>query len=54
MPEAILEAPQTPGWIAGLPDDLKGNDAFKDFKTVGDFGKDYLERVIEKYYAKNA
>jgi len=42
VPEAVLEAPQTPGWIAGLPDDLKGNDAFKDFKTVGDFGKDYL------------
>ncbi len=31
------------GWRAGLPDDLKTNEAFVPFKTVGDFGKSYLE-----------
>ena len=47
MPEAVLETPQsTPeslGWRAGLPDDLKQNEAFTGFKTVGEFGKHYLE-----------
>lgn len=42
MPEAVLEQTDSLGWRAGLPDDLKQNEAFKDFKTVGDFGKDYL------------
>jgi hypothetical protein len=31
-----------PGWIAGLPDTLKTNEAFTKFKTVGDFANDYL------------
>jgi hypothetical protein len=30
------------GWRAGLPDDLKENEALKAFKTVGDFAKDDL------------
>jgi len=46
MPEAVLEQPQTTpeslGWRAGLPDDLKQNEAFISFKTVGELGKDYL------------
>src|ERR1700677_1477676 len=33
---------QAPGWVAVLPSDLKDKEAFKQFKTVGDFGKDYL------------
>lgn len=43
MPEAVLEQPTSLGWRAGLPDDLKENAALKDFKTVGDFAKSYLE-----------
>lgn len=31
------------GWRAGLPDDLKQNEAFVPFKTVGELGKSYLE-----------
>lgn len=57
MPEtAVVEQPVTPvaetpatpatpeslGWRAGLPDDLKQNEAFVPFKTVGDFAKDDL------------
>lgn len=43
MPE-VLEQPVTEslGWRAGLSDDLKQNEAFVPFKTVSDFGKDYL------------
>ena len=33
------------GWRAGLPDDLKENEAFKTHKTVGDFAKTHLETV---------
>jgi len=46
MPEATtVEAPpeQALGWRAGLPDDLKQNEAFVPFKTVGDFAKSHLE-----------
>lgn len=32
-----------PGWISGLPDDLKGNQTFTQFKTVGDFAKHHIE-----------
>ena len=44
MPEVAVatETPESLGWRAGLPDDLKQNEAFKSFKTVGEFGKDYL------------
>ena len=35
-------APAPPGWVAGLPDTLKTNEAFTKFKTVGDFANDYL------------
>jgi hypothetical protein len=31
------------GWRAQLPDTMKNNEAFTSFKTVGDFGKSYLE-----------
>jgi hypothetical protein len=34
---------ESPGWIAGLPDDLKKNETFKNFKTVGEFAKHHLE-----------
>lgn len=33
------------GWRAGLPDNLKENEAFKSHKTVGDFAKVHLETV---------
>lgn len=36
-------ADQVPGWISGLPDDLKTNETFTGFKTVGDFAKHHLE-----------
>jgi hypothetical protein len=45
MPEAVVENALTQeslGWRAGLPDDLKQNEALKAFKTVGDFAKDDL------------
>lgn len=42
MPEGTTPTPESLGWRAGLPDDLKQNEAFLPFKTVGDFGKDYL------------
>lgn len=50
MPE-VLEQPTTTtapateslGWRAGLPDDLKTNEAFVPYKTVGEFAKNYLE-----------
>ena len=31
------------GWRAGLPDDLKANEAFTSFKTVGEFAKAHIE-----------
>ena len=33
----------TPGWLAGLPGDLRENETFKGFNTVGDLAKTYLE-----------
>jgi len=38
---------QAPGWIAGLPDDLKGNETFKQYKTVGDFAKAHIETATK-------
>lgn len=45
MPEEIITPPAStpPGWIAGLPDDLKANEVFTKFKTVGEFAKDDLD-----------
>jgi hypothetical protein len=44
MPEDTQQVvPDSLGWRAGLPDDLKQNEAFTGFKTVGEFGKHYLE-----------
>ncbi len=37
------EGNQTPGWIAQLPDDLKTNQTFTSFKTIGDLAKAHLE-----------
>ena len=44
MPEVETQqqASTPPGWVAGLPDTLKTNEAFTKFKTVGDFATDYL------------
>lgn len=36
-------ATQSPGWLAGLPADLRDNEAFKPHKTVGDFAKVHLD-----------
>lgn len=46
-PTAVVEAPESLGWRAGLPDDLKQNDTFKSFKTVGDFAKSHLETMAK-------
>jgi hypothetical protein len=45
MPETLEAPPVTEslGWRAGLPDDLKQNEAFVPYKTVGEFAKNYLE-----------
>lgn len=32
----------SPGWLAGLPAELRDNEAFKGHKTVGDFAKSHL------------
>ena len=41
---AVAEPPkESVGWRAGLPAELRENEAFLPFKTVGDFGKNYLE-----------
>jgi len=32
-----------PAWLAQLPTDLKANEAFTGFKTIGDFSQSYLE-----------
>lgn len=32
-----------PAWLAQMPADLKSNEAFKPYKTIGDLGKSYLE-----------
>jgi hypothetical protein len=42
MPEGDQQT-ESLGWRAGLPDDLKTNEAFTSFKTVGDFAKSHLE-----------
>jgi hypothetical protein len=43
MPEETQVTQESLGWRAGLPDPLKQNEAFKDFKTVGDFANKFLE-----------
>lgn len=42
MPEGDQQQ-ESLGWRAGLPDDLKGHEAFTPYKTVGDFGKAHIE-----------
>ena len=34
---------QVPGWLAGLPEDLRSNETFKQYKTVGEFAKSHIE-----------
>ena len=43
MPEETPVVPDSLGWRAGLPDDLKTNEAFVPYKTVGEFAKSHLE-----------
>jgi len=47
MPEAVVDptvtTPESLGWRAGLPDDLKQNADIATYKTVGDFTKDALQ-----------
>jgi hypothetical protein len=38
---------QAPGWLAGLPADLRDNEAFKPYKTVGEFAKAHLETATK-------
>ena len=33
----------SPGWVAQLPSDLKADESFTKFSTLGDFAKDYKE-----------
>ena len=40
MTETVAAPPE---WIAQLPDDLKGNESFTSYKTVGDLAKSHLE-----------
>lgn len=49
MPEPVVVvppsepvAPSVPGWVSGLPDTLKTNEALTKYKTVGDLATDYL------------
>lgn len=44
-PDGTATAPERPAWIAQLPDDLKGNETFTSFKTIGDLAKTHLETV---------
>lgn len=48
MPE-VLEQPaiESPGWLAGLPAELRDNEAFKSHRTVGDFAKSHLETAAK-------
>jgi hypothetical protein len=58
MPEAVLEQPtsESLGWRAGLPDDLKQDETFTPFKTVGDFAKAHKETAakVKDYEGKLA
>ncbi len=50
------QQPQSPGWLAGLPAELRDNEAFKSHKTVGDFAKSHLEtaKKVKEYEGKLA
>lgn len=58
MPEAVLEQPtsESLGWRAGLPDDLKQDETFTPYKTVGDFAKAHKETAakVKDYEGKLA
>ena len=61
MPEVVVDQPvvgsesvvpgdqhvQAPGWLAGLPADLRDNEAFKSYRTVGDFAKAHLDTAAK-------
>jgi hypothetical protein len=40
-------ATESLGWRAGLPDPMKTNEAFKPFKTVGDFAQHHLDTATK-------
>jgi hypothetical protein len=42
-PEVTPTPASTPGWVAQLPSDLKADESFTKFSTLGDFAKDYKE-----------
>lgn len=44
---ATPPSPESLGWRAGLPDDLKQNETLVPFKTVGELGKSYLETTTK-------
>lgn len=45
---AVAEpAKESVGWRAGLPSELRENEAFVPFKTVGDFAKSHLETATK-------
>jgi hypothetical protein len=46
MPEGDQQQ-ESLGWRAGLPDDLKTNEAFVPYKTVGDFAKAHIETATK-------
>jgi hypothetical protein len=57
MPEEVQQPnPDSLGWRAGLPDDLKQDEAFVPFKTVGDFAKAHKETAakVKDYEGKLA
>jgi hypothetical protein len=61
MAEAVVDQPvtgsetvtpgnqqtQAPGWLAGLPAELRDNETFKPYKTVGDFAKAHIETATK-------
>ena len=60
MPEAVIDQPGTgsgtgtgnqqgnePGWLSGLPDDLRANESIKSYRTVGDFAKAHLDTAAK-------
>lgn len=53
MPEGDQQQ-ESLGWRAGLPDDLKTNETFAAYKTVGDFAKDHLATAakVKEYEGK--
>jgi hypothetical protein len=49
--QAQNSAPAMPGWMAGLPKELQGHEAFKGMAKVGDLGHKYLELMTRSQRA---